>query len=71
MAKKFRLNVYMAPEFAEEFKVVAKKNDMTFTNLGSICIQLGYAALQMAGNKEFKPYFESALKEIEAKDAKK
>jgi len=68
---RLRVNVFLTPEFADQFRAVADQNKMSLTNLGSICIQLGFSALQMAGNKEFKPYFENAIKEIEENDAKK
>lgn len=67
--KKFRISVFLSPEFAEQFKAACDQSGMSMSTFGSICIQLGYSALQMSTNKDFKPFFESAMREIE--DAKK
>ena len=71
MSERLRVNVFLTKEFGEEFKKTASKSGMSLTGLGSICIQLGYSALQMSTNKEFQPYFESAVNEIQQNNTTK
>jgi hypothetical protein len=69
--ERLRVNVFLPDDFSKEFKNTAAKSGMSLTALGSICIQLGYSALQMSSNKEFQPYFESAIKELQENEITK
>jgi len=60
--KKVRINVYLQPELAEELVKKAEQLGMNKTNITSLAVHVGFQAIKMATDPQFKDYFANEIK---------